>query len=667
MKKKVKLLFLFLLFSLPLLYFLFTLFFFRPFEEDYGRIENIVPRRVDLFLRKKDLEDDFYAFPVPKFYTDLEVNPRWRIFARTDLYRELEEKLDVAGLVKKIRADLEALPFIDLVHDVIGREVAVAAELRNDREGLPFSYMLFFRGTWKVKLLYETLAWDLLRRNAGDPLIAESSMITDPLGYRTLLLPDGREFYMRRLADVVVVGDDEEIMQEVCELVNARGASMDLSIGGSEGFIRKVSSVERVEPEYLDFHVDLPKLLEKTTFDEAWRANQEDFSVMTAMQIFDPAFFQSLTGSLHLDRFLDLDAFMDFDVGQVEKARTGFFGRESVPLDDRLHFLASMLPDDVFFAGFFSVDLKRLLQIMDRNLDPELRKLMGSLLREGQRFNRRWRVKGGLPDLIDTLDATFGDEVFVALRPRDVDKPIVPGVQPVPIIAVVLEIKDMGSFKEMEYTVREMQDNNTSAFELWQCKALQHNCRIKGINTPGAEDIEKIAYTVMDDRYFILATSDDFIVDMLDARAAPNRSLERDPRFQPARSFLKGPGNLAFYLEIQGLKDALSNYAEYWGEIHSLVDYRAERVKAREEVIRRRFPKFAGRQKLPADVEKEVEKLVDVRMTAIEKQRQEQDVPRLAKEFRRYLDWLGLLRSVELKVNVNRNNLDLGLRICTVL
>jgi hypothetical protein len=666
MKRKLRLLGIFLIFAIPLLYFLFTLLFFSPFEESFGRIDYIIPRQVDIFFSKAGLKDDFYEFPIPKFYTELEISHNWRAFTKTDLFLEVTNQLNVESVLDQLKANTENLPFVTPVDDFIGREVAVAG---NFKEGgaFPYSCLVFFKGSWKTKLIYELLTWDLVRKNVGDARLSQSTLVPNPLGYNTLMLKDGTEFYMRRVSDLIVFGDDENLMMEVCELINAEKGSIDLSIGGMEAYITKVASTPRVDMNYLDFHANVERIFQRVTFDDQWKDNKIDFSVMTAMEIFDPDFFKTITGAIRFGNFLDLDAKVDFNPQTVTKAETGFFGLGSVSIAEKLDFFATMLPEEVFFSGCTRLNLGRVLRIMERSMNVDLRKLITDILREGQRYNKSFRIMD-TSHFIDFLDGTFGDLAYIALRPRDEDKPIQPLIQPIPILALALEIKNMQNFKIMEETVREMQNNNRTPFELWKyTNPTLFNCIIKGINTTQTDDIEKVAWTVLEDRYFILATSDNFILDMLRAKATPALSLKKSKKYRPAADFFKVHGNLAFYLETGGLKNALSNYAVYWAELNSEPDWETERPKARAEVLRREFPRYANQKELPASVEAKVKKRVQVKMNELTRIQEEEEIPRLTEEFRKYLTWIDLLECLVLQVNLNRNDVDLGIRISSIL
>jgi hypothetical protein len=650
---------------------LFTQFFFSPFEEPFSRIDYVVPRDVDLFFSKANLKEDFFEFPIPWFYKELEINRKWRAFTKTEYFEEMNQNLDLGRVVDEIRTAVADIPFLDPLEDVVGRELAVAANLRSEETGpseLPFTFLVFIRGTWKAKLAYELFNRDFLRGMAGDPLLENSRTFNNSHGYTTLVMGDERQFFMRRCQDLILFGDDEALMQQVCDLINQDMASLDLSIGGSYAWDEKVSSVPRPDSAYLDFHTNVKRIFNRVDIDEAWKANEIDFSVMTAVDIFDPDFMKDITGTIRLGSFLDLDAKVEFDTELVSKSETGFFNLESVPIKEKLDFLAKLLPADAFFAGCAKMDLEPLLKIMDRNLDPELKKIILDLIREGRRYNRQWDITG-MWDFIERLDATFHDMVYVGLRPRDVDKPIVKGIQPIPILALVLEIKNMDHYKNLEKTVVEMQYNNRQSFGMWQYKELYRGCRLKGINTTASDDIEQIAYTVLDDRYFILTTSSAFLEDMLDARATPSSSLKNAPKYRPASEFIRGHGNLACFLETEGLNGALHNYAVYWADQISYVDsveLAEERKKIRDQIIRREYPQYAGREELPPRAEKGVEKKVDDAMNKFNKDLEEETIPRLTEEFRKELAWIDLLDSLILVVNINRTDLDLGLRLSSL-
>jgi len=114
------------------------------------------------------------------------------------------------------------------------------------------------------------------------------------------------------------------------------------------------------------------------------------------------------------------------------------------------------------------------------------------------------------------------------------------------------------------------------------------------------------------------------------------------------------------------VKSALHDYAVYWAEVNSQLDLEAERKKIEEEVVRREFPKYAGRETLPADVERKVDRWADARMQEIEQKIEDVEIPRLTSEFRKRLEWIDLINSVTLVMNINISDMDLSVRISSL-
>ncbi len=668
MKKKVKRFFLVLVFLIPLLYFAFTLLFFSPFEEDFGEIAFIVPREVDLFVSKIDLEDDFTTFPEPVFYQDLEVDHEWRTFTETELFTELSGGRDPDDMIAEIRDAIRDLP-IDPVADVVGRQVAFAGNF--DSDGVPTSFLVFFRASLKTKLAYELMTWDMLRGLAPDPLIAESTVDFDPRGFVVLTLADGETtYFMKRCADVIIAGPSEKLMEDVAGLVDLGKDSIDLSLGGTQAYRDKIELIVHEDEDLVDFHVNLDTYFERTTADDELKANEIDFSVMTAMDIFDPAYFESLTGTLDLDRSVVLKARSEFHTQTVQEAKTGFFDQDSIDLKESMSELAGMLPPDLFVAGCARLDLQPFLTILEKNLDPDLRALINDLVREGGRHSLKWKLSGTW-EFIEYLDRIFGPKVCFALRARAKDKPIKPFEQPMPIVALILEIEDHPRLDLLEEVVINLQDNRRQAFDMSRLSGDRYGCEIKIIDPKGMEDLETITYTRMGERYFVLATSLDLIEDIVRAwaRPEPRYELQSVPLFQRAMETFTKYGNLAIFADMEGLRSAVDDYAEFWGSLQ--IEQTPEETKAQRRTVKARVQRAEGIRSVGGRISEEdearLEELVDEEMIRLLEERIEREAPAHAQEFRERFTWMPLLQGLSLSVNVTVHSVDWALRLETTL
>ncbi len=665
MKRKIRISLLVLVFAIPLLYFMFTLLFFSPFEEDFGPIENIVPRGVDLYLSKVDLSDDFVDFPVPDFYIDLKVNREWRTFLNTELYGRMSGGKDLDDLFNQIKSEIEAVPF-DPIEDVVGRQVAFAGTF--DDEGNPSQYLVFFRGSWKAKLYFELLTWDFVRGMADDPLVSQSSVDMDPRGFVSLVLSDGSVYYLKRCFDLIIVGNDEDLMVDVAGLVSLGKDAYDLSLAGASTYSDKIGAVSHEEKDLVDFHVNLEKLFDRVAFDEEWKANEIDFSVMTAMEIFDPLFFRDLTGTVDLMDSLVLDARSELYEEGLSEAKTGFFGLDSLNMEECMTELASMLPDDIFVAGCARLHVREFLEIVDTNLDPDFRRLVTDIIREASRHNPKWRVSGTW-DFIEYLDMTFGQKVFFALRPRAKDKPIERFEQPLPIIALIFEVNDPVKVRILVDTIINLQNSSKRGYEMWKWTENFHTCSIMGINAAGMEeDLETIAFTTMGDRYFVIATSEEFIKDIVYAWASPEPILERVPLFARAAESIDGFGNFGLFMDINGFRRALNDYANFWACLQT--ELPTEQMKAEREKVKRRLlaqGAFGNKRELTLNQKVRLEEMVDEEMLRLNEERLDAEVPKHEAAFRENCAWLDLFKSLALVIDVNRHDMDVKVRLETVL
>ena len=672
MKKKVKRVLITMIFAVALLYFAFTQLFFSPFEDDFGPIEYIVPREVDFFSGKVNLFDDFRSFPEPEFYPDLKACAEWRSFRGTELYSSFCGQRDPDIVFQEIRNQIKDLP-IDFINDIVGREVAVAGSFSDD--GAMERFLLFFRGSLKTKFFFELLTWDFVRGMAEDPNFAESTVFHDERKFYMLTLVDGQSFYMKRCADLIVVGNDEKMMEEMSELVEMGSESIDLSLGGAQAYIEKVLVHAPEEGEELDserdllnFHVNLESLRERVSLDDEMKANDTDFSIMTMVDVFQPEFFRDLTGILDLGETVGLQARAELDRDAVLASKTGFFDRENFGVKKSMRRLAGMLPANVFLAGCARLRPLDFLTILEENMDPDYRKLLNDLIRESS-GHEKWKVTATW-ELIEFLDATFGEMVYFALRPRQEDKTISDFVQPLPIFALIFEVEDHEKLAILEDVVKRLRNNSRSEFDMYKFKNDYYGCMIKTITPPEVDDVEHFAFTTMGSNYFVLTTADDFIMEIVKTWATSKHSLADTRGFRNAEEYLGKHGNLGLYMEMDGMRQTLDNYATYWGQVQTSwteEEARAQRKKVRSVVMRREGFRGGRNGDLSEADEKRLVELVDEEMLKIRDRRIQTEGPKYAAEFREKCAWIDLFKSVMLSMTVKKRSMDIDIGLETLL
>ena len=98
-------------------------FVFNPFEGSLPELRDIVPRGVNFFVRKRALDEDFAAFPVPRFWSEITDARGFSAVERGSLgaaFRQegLDQAVrDAAQAFDRVRDDSGG--FLDVLRDLI--------------------------------------------------------------------------------------------------------------------------------------------------------------------------------------------------------------------------------------------------------------------------------------------------------------------------------------------------------------------------------------------------------------------------------------------------------------------------------------------------------------------------------------------------------------------
>src|SRR6185295_17999832 len=102
--------------------------FFDPCEGAEPPFDRLVPRDVDVFVRREALASDFTVFPHPVLAERLVRTKAWRELSQTGLYQRLAWPGELEALSASIEQQLQQAP-LDPLRDVLGSEVAVVGRL----------------------------------------------------------------------------------------------------------------------------------------------------------------------------------------------------------------------------------------------------------------------------------------------------------------------------------------------------------------------------------------------------------------------------------------------------------------------------------------------------------------------------------------------------------
>lgn len=327
----------------------FTTFFFNPFEADYEfDVATLVPRDVDFFTAKADLEQDFDPFPVPAFAEELQASAAGQVLDRQVWYQDLLRELDVAGAIASLEEALSQAPVdVDPLGLFGGEDLALAgyfegAELADAR------WAVLGRTGWIGKFGVELLdrpGWIGLDAQGitAEPVRATIQAKEQDVG---VTLSGGqltRPLTVARISDVVVLSVDPELAVAVARLASVRGED---SFGLSAKFADRID-VERRDGDELELFVDSVKLSRAMGWDTAWPDRGADtfFSAFLG-RLFQLSFVNELAGRLAFAGGLTLDLEGQLSSEQLNSTQKRLYRQRHLD-KNALRQMAFLAPSDV--------------------------------------------------------------------------------------------------------------------------------------------------------------------------------------------------------------------------------------------------------------------------------------------------------------------------------
>ncbi len=676
--------------AIPLLYFAFTKVFFDPFESSEPAFEELVPRDVDLFVRRQELQSDFAVFPTPALADRLTRSRPWRDLAGTEAWKALSWPAELEAL----RADVEAQfaqALLDPLADLFGHEVALAGRLPARGAG-PAQYALMARISDRAKLAVEMLGFDFALERALPG--ATRTAVDDPdvpsVDYLRLDVPERGAFFYARVRDLLVAGRDEGLLRDILRQVDG---GPDTSLGRSRLWADVPDDGAPPEDHLsLEFLVDGQQLVARSDKAEAPDPAEpgKDALVTALGRLIDVRRVGEVVGRLAVSEGLSLRAHAEIatvtgtggtggagDAGAAggaggaagasgggAGAGGGLLGAPSFGVRERLTSVAGLLPGDTSALITMNVDLRRLLTTCVEALNPDVQTLLNDTIKGLARYSPTWKVDN-LPGLISYLGRTLEDEITIAVRPLDHDVPA--GSQPLPLIAIILRVKDLVLWNGLDDAVvrghKELGLDPKAMF-------LQE----EGVGTRkwlgvSALPMNEFAYIVLDRRTAVITTSNDFLREIVAIYTNSRSSLvtKTDVRGM-VESFGDARGNLALWGSAEALARVLDPWADWLAEDETREDWVPVRLRLRTELLATDFKTWQGKEdEMPEADKARLEAELDRRIGAQEAERRGSLVPALAATLRDKLRWLGLLDAVAASLRLSEHDADLHVRATTVL
>jgi len=659
---------------LPLLYFAFTKIFFDPFEGTQPPFVALVPRDMDLFVHRESLATDIEEFPEPRFLVRLRRTRAFRDLEETAWWKSLQWPRELGSATASARAALADSP-LDPLADVLGRDVAVVGRLPQAGAG-EAQYALMARLSDRAKLAISLLDHDaaLQRALPGATLATVDDADVPGNSYRRLDLPAGGAlaggtWYFVRKQDLLIAGQAEGLVRD---LLRATDSGAESSIGISRLWAEGLPPAlgEPSARFSAEFQLDFARLLARLEAGESLAEKHPDALRNALSKLMDPRLFGDIVGRLDIDENVVLRAHADLAAPDATVTRAGLLGSSSFKAGERLSSVAGLLPQDISGLVTLNVEIRPLLQTLAEALGPEQLTLLNSSLRDLARYSPAWKVDN-VAGLTIYLSRLLGEEVTLAFRPLDHDIPA--GSQPLPLIALILHVKDLNLWNEFDDVIvrgsKALGVPDDQRFKVDEGVGVRKWLGV--VNLP----MKEFAYIVLDPDLArnsgtaVVATDNDLLREIVSIYTNSRSSLAAKPGLRAAvSSFRDARANLVAWCAPDSLLKVLAPYGEWLAEDETRVDLKPVRQRKRSELLA--GPEYAAwrgkEDELPAEVEKQLNDRLDALLEGQEKARRTEEVPRLAKAWLEKQQWLNLITSGSLALRLGEKNADLVVDLQTV-
>ncbi|MGQ0553005.1 MAG: hypothetical protein ACT4PU_07280 [Planctomycetota bacterium] len=668
--------------TVPILYFVFTKLLFDPFEGSQPSFPALVPRDVDVFVHRLRLDSDISEFPRPALFDRLSATSQYKEWAQSEAFAALDWPEQVEAAVAELQG-LTADSPLDPLADLLGEEVALVGRLPVAGTGDP-QFALLARISGRTKLALEALqfGWVLKRVLPGATLQTVSDPSQAALSWQRLDLPagamgaagtvgaggasgpGGRPWFFARRLDLLVIGQHEPLVRDVVAAVDG---PRENSLGLSRLYLESLPPAPGAPDERFssDFLLDIGQLLKLIEGQDELEAVKRDALANLLPRLVDPTLLGEAVGRLDLDEHVSLRLHADVDSVKAREAHTGLMGTAGFPAAERLRDVMALLPADTSVVLTMNVELRALLQSFISSLSPDVLELMNSTLRDLRRYNQDWMVDN-VQDLAGQLDRMFGGEITIALRPLDHE--VMPGTQPLPLVAVFFRVRDLSLFTRLdEAVVRGHKALGLDSKRMWlQDEGVGVR---KWLGLPAGLPMEEMSYVVLDGATAVIATDDDFAREIVACYTRSKGSLAAKPDVRQAIERLgSARANFAAWGSTSELLRLLAPYAEHVADDRTRIELGPLRVTKQREILAAKYASYVGREgAMPADLKAKLDAELDAVVSEIERVRLEVEVPRLAKAWRDGQRWLSLFGQVCVALQLGERDAQFALEATTAL
>ncbi len=570
----------------------FGQFFFYPWEGSYeSDVASLIPRDIDFYLAKAELEEDFDPFPKPVFVDGLLASPFGKALQKTPAYQEFLAGLDIEASLKELDTVLAQLPIeVDPLSVVGGRDLAIAGYF----SGTSFEtadWAVYARTNWIGKLGFGIVQGGFGLEAQGlktEPILHEGETAGLTLSGGQLTRP----IHLARVNDVLILASKPEFIQKSHELVNKNGADSLLQSGKYFDHISKREG----DGDELEMYLDYRALAESLRMPGSWpNPHSKELGEAMAGKIFQLASIREAAGTLGFGSNIRLDLTSDLSSNVLTSTQKALY-RERDFERNAMKEVAQWVPADAGALVYGHADLGVLMREAVASMDPDTLALLEDLVRSV------WGYADIYP-LLEDLSASLRDRFAFCMRnydyPPDKTGPENFADVPVPAWALILWIKNKPGIDKIrdeiqqhqrEFALEGKEPGSQGVFTIVRGGLLHEYWNPFVPGTGHIATLEDTGTSL----YLIISNENRMLGDMFatyHTGGATNPRLSESPAFKTWVDVGLPNANLIAWWNPMAMGDTLRKMARSKAAEGVLdIDWQTERPRIEREILQRDFP-----------------------------------------------------------------------------
>lgn len=391
-------------------YFAFATFLFPLHEGAFKYdVAALVPRDVDFFVAKAELQREFDSFPRLAVVDDLEGNESFESFIDSPEWGKFKGEQDLDALLADLEAQLGQIPLgLDPLEIFGGEELAFAGRFQGGSLA-DSDWAVYGRASWAGKL-----ATSLVSRS----WVPLQGILTEREGGVVRLSggPLSRPQYLARVKDVIVVGTSHELATAAVDLAARRGEG---SLLASADYNDNIATANRnARRDEVEMIVDVRDLLENLgQRGELPDSNAPDFLTSFLGKVFQVPACKKVMGVLGLKEGLQADLYGGLSSENITDEQRAIYARRGFSKEEVLRDIARVAPEDSALFVYLHGPIDVLLKQAFASMEPEMRNLLDQNFRDTGQY-------AGLDQLVDELSGGLSNRLALVVAPNDMTEEV---------------------------------------------------------------------------------------------------------------------------------------------------------------------------------------------------------------------------------------------------